>query len=118
MVIIWPSTVVLETDAVGIMVRTQCPARFPFAQSLVSIMTLLLLISCAGLSTEKLGGPQAGLHLRRISTSFGRQRSLDEFPPHFLKLLPARDLLRGYGRLSARYPSYMMRLQTLVAGLQ
>ena len=93
--IVWLLTVVFETDAVGIMVREQCPARFPFAQSLVSIMTLLLLISCAGLSTEKLGGPQAGLHLRRISTSFGRQRSLGEFPPHFLKLFPSRDLLRG-----------------------
>ena len=89
--IVWLLTVVFETDAVGIMVREQCPARFPLARSLVSIMTLLLLISCAGLSTEKLGGPQAGLHRRRISTSLGRQRSLGEFPPHFLKPIPARD---------------------------
>ena len=93
--IVWLLTVVFETDAVGIMVREQCPARFPLARSLVSIMTLLLLISCAGLSTEKLGGAQAGLHRRRISTSLGRQRSLGEFPPHFLKLFPARKKKKG-----------------------
>ena len=72
------------------MVREQCPARFPFTLFLVCIMTLPPLISCAGPSAEKLGGSQAGPYLRRISTSFGRKRSLGEFPPHFLKLFPAR----------------------------
>ena len=90
MVIIWLSTVLFENNATGVMVREQCPARFPFTLFLVCIMTLPPLISCAGSSAEKLGGSQAGLHLRRISTSFGRQRSLGEFPPHFLKLFPAR----------------------------
>ena len=37
--IIWLSTVVFETDAVGMMVREQCPARFPFTLFLVCIMT-------------------------------------------------------------------------------
>ena len=94
-VIISLSTVEFETDALGIMVREQCPAHCPFTLFLAFNVTLLPLTFCAGLSTWKLGAPQAGLHLRRISTSFGRQRSLGEFPPHFLKLFLARDLLRG-----------------------
>ena len=93
--IVWLLTVVFETDAVGVMVREQCPACCPFTLFLAFNVTLLPLTFCAGLSTWKLGGLQAGLHLRRISTSFGRQRSLGEFPPHFLKLFLARDLLRG-----------------------
>ena len=91
MVIISLSTVEFETDALGIMVREQCPAPVPFTPFLVCIVTLLPLTFGAGLSTEKCGGSHLGLHLRRMSTSFGRQRSLGEFPPHFLKLFPARD---------------------------
>ena len=89
-VIIWISTVDFETDAVGVMVCEQCPAPCPFTLFLAFNVTLLPLTFCAGLTTWKLGGFQAGLHLRRISTSFGRQRSLGEFPHTFLKLFPAR----------------------------
>ena len=88
---IWLATVEFEADALGIMVREQCPARVPFTPFLVCIVTLLPLTFGAGPSTEKGGVSQADLYLRRISTSFGRQRSLGEFPPHFLKLFPARD---------------------------
>ena len=95
MVIIWLSTVLFENNATGVMVREQCPARCPFTLFLAFNVTLLPLTFYAGLSTWKLGGPQAGLHLRRISTSLGRQRSLGEFPPHFLKLLPSRHLFKG-----------------------
>ena len=89
-VIIWLSTVDFETDAVGVMVCEQCPAPCPFTLFLAFNVTLLPLTFCAGLTTWKLGGTRAGLHLKRISTSFGRQRSLGEFPHTFLKLLPAR----------------------------
>ena len=94
-VIIWHSTVVFENDAVGIMVREQCPARCPFTLSLAFNVTLLPLTFCAGLSTETWGVPRVGLHLRRISTSFGRQRSLGEFLQHFPPFLMARDLFAG-----------------------
>ena len=96
--IIWLLNVDFETDAVGVMVREQYPARCPFTLFLAFNVTLLPLTFYAGFSTWKLGGPQAGLHLRRIGTSLGRQRSLGEFPPHFLKLFPSRDLLRGSGK--------------------
>ena len=55
------------------------------------IPTLLPLISCAGPSTERWGDTQEDLHLRRMSSSFGRQLALGEFPSHFLKPIPARD---------------------------
>ena len=77
--IIWLLNVDFETDAVGVMVREQYPARCPFTLFLAFNVTLLPLTFCAGLSTWKPGGIQAGLHLRRISTSLGRQRSLGEF---------------------------------------
>ena len=77
--IIWLLNVDFETDAVGVMVREQCPAHCPFTLFLAFNVTLLPLTFCAGLSTWNLGGPQAGLHLRRISTSLGLQRSLGEF---------------------------------------
>ena len=56
MVIIWLSTVDFETDAVGVMVREQCPAHCPFTLFLAFNVTLLPLTFCAGLSTWKLGG--------------------------------------------------------------
>ena len=92
MVIIWLSTVDFETDAVGVMVREQCPAHCPFTLFLAFNVTLLPLTFCAGLSTETWGVPRVGLHLRWISSSFGRRRSLGEFAQHFPPFLMARDL--------------------------
>ena len=85
-VIIWLSTENLTNDAVGIMVREQCPARFPFTHLLVCNVTLPLLSFCAGLSTETWVVSRVGLHLRRISSSFDAQGSLGAFPPHILTL--------------------------------
>ena len=90
MAILGLSTVDFEFKARGGQVRSACPARYPNTHPLACIPTLLPLTFCAGLSTWKLGGLQAGLNLRRMSTLFGRQRSLGEFPHTFLKLFPAR----------------------------
>ena len=95
MVIIWLSTEKFEIDAVDIMVREQCPARFSFTRFLVCNVTLLPLTFCAGLSTETWGVSRVGLHLRWISSSFSRQRSLGEFAQHFPPFLMARDLFAG-----------------------
>jgi hypothetical protein len=72
---------------------------------------LLPLTFCAGLTTWKLGGFQAGLHLRRISTSFGRQRSLGEFHHTFLKIFPAR---KKTGGLKKAIGAGFFRVQRLI----
>ena len=55
-VIIWLSTVDFETDAVGVMVREQCPAHCPFTLFLAFNVTLLPLTFCAGWSYLEVGG--------------------------------------------------------------
>ena len=89
------ATVDFEFKARGGQVRSACPARCPNTHPLACILTLLPLTFCAGLSTEKCGGPQGGLLPRPTSTSFDAQRPLGEFHPHLLKLLPARYPVRG-----------------------
>ena len=91
MVFLWLSTVDFELRAKGGKVRSACPARCPNPPILACIPTLLPLTFCAGPSVEKCGGSRVGLHLRRISSSFDAQGSLGAFPPHILKLFPARD---------------------------
>ena len=95
MVLLWLSTVDFELRARGGKVRSACPARCPNPPTLACIPTLLPLTFCAGPSTEKFGGSQGGLYPRPTSTSFDAQRPLGEFPPHFLKLIPARYPVRG-----------------------